>query len=48
MKPNYKFIAYGAIVALAFMTITSSLVDLSKLLIMLGLWATALLIEKRL
>jgi hypothetical protein len=46
MRKDYKFIAYGAIVALVFMTITSGLDDLTRLVIVASLCATALAIEK--
>jgi hypothetical protein len=46
MRKNYKFIAYGAIVAFVFMTITSGLNDLTRLVIVASLCATALAIEK--
>ena len=46
MIKNPKFIAYGAIVALVFMTITSGLDDVARLVIVAGLCAAALVIEK--
>ena len=46
MSKNTKFIAYGAIVAFVFMTITSGLDDVTRLVIVAGLCATAVAIEK--
>ena len=46
MSKNTKFIAYGAIVAFVFMTITSGLDDLTRLAIVASLCATAVAIEK--
>ena len=47
MQLNIRFIAYGAIVALVYMTIVSSLDDLSRLIIICGLVALLVIIEKR-
>jgi hypothetical protein len=46
MNKNAKFIAYGAIVGFVFMTVTSGLDDLTRLMIVAGLCATAVAIEK--
>ena len=46
MSKNIKFIAYGAIVAFVFMTITSGLDDITRLVIVVGLCASAVAIEK--
>jgi len=47
MQHNTRFIAYGAIVALVYMTIISSLNDISRLIIVCGLVAILVIIEKR-
>ncbi len=47
MQYNTRFIAYGAIVALVYMTIISSLNDISRLIIVCGLVAILVIIEKR-
>jgi hypothetical protein len=47
MQHNTRFIAYGAIVALVYMTIVSSLNDISRLIIVCGLVAIVVIIEKR-
>ena len=47
MPRNIKFIILGAIVGIVFMTITSTLDDISRLAITVGLCAAAILIEKR-
>ena len=44
LKP--RFIAHGAIVALAFTAVTSSLDDASRLAIVTGLCALAFLVER--
>jgi hypothetical protein len=46
MSKNTKFIAYGAIVAFVFMTITSGLDDVTRLIIVASLCATAVAIDK--
>jgi hypothetical protein len=46
MPRNTKFIAYGAIVAFAFMATVSALDDITRLLIVVALCACALAIEK--
>ncbi len=47
MQHNTRFIAYGEIVALVYMTIISSLNDISRLIIVCGLVAILVIIEKR-
>ena len=47
MLRNIKFIILGAIVGIVFMTITSTLDDISRLAIVVGLCAAAVLVEKR-
>jgi hypothetical protein len=47
MQLNPRFIAYGAIIALVYMTIVSSLDDISRLIIVCGLVALWVIIEKR-
>jgi hypothetical protein len=47
MPHNLRFIAYGAIVAFVFMTIVSSLDDISRLIIVCSLVALVVVIEKR-
>ena len=47
MQHNMRFIAYGAIVALVYMTIVSSLDDIGRLIIVCGLVAIFGIIEKR-
>ena len=47
MQLNTRFIAYGAIIALVYMTIVSSLDDISRLIIVGGLVALVVIIEKR-
>ena len=47
MPHNLRFIAYGAIVAFVFMTIVSTLDDISRLIIVCGLVALLVFIEKR-
>ena len=46
MSKNTKFIAYGAIVAFVFMTITSGLDDVTRLVVVASLCAAAVAIEK--
>ena len=46
MSKNAKFIAYGAIVGFVIMTITSGLDDVTRLVIVASLCATAVAIEK--
>ena len=46
MSKNTKFMAYGAIVAFVFMTITSGLDDVTRLVVVASLCATAVAIEK--
>ena len=47
MSRNIKFIVLGAIVGIVFMTITSTLDDISRLAITVGLCALAVLVERR-
>jgi hypothetical protein len=47
MQLNFRFIAYGAIVALVYKTIVSSLDDISRLIIVGALVALFVIIEKR-
>jgi hypothetical protein len=47
MPPNSRLIAYGAIVAMLYMTIVSSLDGISKLIIACSLAALVAIIEKR-
>jgi hypothetical protein len=47
MPPNSRFIAYGAIIAIMYMTIVSSLDDISRLIIVCSLAALVVIIEKR-
>jgi hypothetical protein len=47
MQHNTRFIAYGAIVAFVYMTIVSSLDDISRLIIVCGLVAILVIVEKR-
>jgi hypothetical protein len=47
MPLNIRFIMHGAIVAFVFMTIISSLDDVSKLVIVCGLIAVSVIIEQR-
>jgi hypothetical protein len=47
MQPNIRFIAYGAIVAIVYMTIISSLDDISRLIIVCCLVALVAIFEKR-
>jgi hypothetical protein len=47
MQPNIRFIAYGAIVAIMYMTIVSSLDDISRLIIAVSLVALVVIFEKR-
>ena len=47
MQPNIRFIVYGAIIALVYMTIVSSLDDISRLIIVVGLVAIFVIINKR-
>jgi hypothetical protein len=46
MTLNIRFIAYGAIIAAAYMTIISSLVDITKLIIVVSLVALFAIIER--
>ncbi len=46
MQPNIRFITYGAIVAIVYMTIVSSLDDISRLLIVCSLVALVVIFEK--
>jgi hypothetical protein len=46
VSKNTKFIAYGAMVAFVFMTITSGLDDATRLVIVAGPCASAVAIEK--
>ena len=48
MPHNIRFIIYGAIVAFVYMTIVSSLDDVSRLIIVCGLVTLLVFIEKRL
>ena len=45
LKPH--FIAYGAIIALVYMTITSPLGDITRLIIVVALVALFVIIERR-
>ena len=47
MQPNIRFIAYGAIVTIVYMTIVSSLDDISRLIIVCSLVALLVIFEKR-
>ena len=47
MQLNVRFIAYGAFIALVYMTIVSSLDDISRLIIVGALVALFVIIEKR-
>jgi hypothetical protein len=47
MQLNPRFIAYGAIIALVYMTIVSSLNDISRLIIVCCLIALLAIFEKR-
>ena len=47
MQPNMRFIAYGAIIAVVYMTIVSALDDISRLIIVCGLFALFVIIAKR-
>jgi hypothetical protein len=47
MRRNPRFIAYGAIVAFVYRTIVSSLDGISRLIIVGGLVAILVIIEKR-
>jgi hypothetical protein len=47
MQLNIRFTASGAIIALVYMTIVSSLDDISRLIIVGGLVALVVIIEKR-
>ena len=47
MPPNIRFIAYGAIVAIVYMTIVSSLDDMSRLIIVCCLVSLVVIFEKR-
>ena len=47
MQLNVRFIAYGAIVAVVYMTIISSLDDTSRLIIVGGLVTIFVIIAKR-
>jgi hypothetical protein len=47
MQPNIRFIAYGAVAAIAYMTIVSSLDDISRLIIMCSLVALVAIVERR-
>ena len=46
MHLNPRFIAHGVIVTLVFMTVTSALDDITRLAIVIGLCAAAVLIER--
>jgi hypothetical protein len=47
MQPNLRFIAYGAIITAVFLTIVSALGDISRLIIVVGLFALFVIIERR-
>jgi hypothetical protein len=47
MQPNIRFSGYGAIVAIVYMTIISSLDDISRLIIVCSLVALVFISEKR-
>ena len=47
MQLNLRLITYGAIVALVYLTIVSSLDDIARLFIVVILVATLVIIEKR-
>jgi hypothetical protein len=47
MQPNIRFIAYSAIIAIVYMTIVSSLDDISRLILVCSLFALMVIIEKR-
>ena len=47
MQPNIRFIAYGAIIAIMYMKIVSSLDDISRLIIVCSSFALLVIIEKR-
>lgn len=47
MQLNIRFIIYGAIVAIVYMTIVSSLDDMSRLIIVCSLAALVVIFEKR-
>ena len=47
MHPNLRFIAFGAIIAAVFLTIVSSLDDISRLIIVVALVALFTIIERR-
>jgi hypothetical protein len=47
MHHNVRFIVHGAIVALVYMTIVSSLDDISRLAIVCGLIAVSAIVERR-
>jgi hypothetical protein len=47
MTPNIRFIAYGAIIAAVYMTIVSSLEDITKLILVVSLVALFAIIERR-
>ena len=47
MQPNIRYIAYSAIIAIVYMTIVSSLDEISRLIIVCSLFVLMIIIEKR-
>jgi hypothetical protein len=47
MQPNVRFIAYGAIIAVVYMTIASSLDGINRLVVVCSLVAIFALMKKR-
>jgi hypothetical protein len=47
MQHNIRFMVHGAVVTLVYMTIVSSLDEITKLVIVCGLIAVSVIIERR-